>query len=86
MSAEDVILVTGATGNTGFALLQQLETRGARVRAMLRDPSDKRRLRDTAAAIVAGNFDDRRSIEAALTGVTRARWPTQSRSRCRPYG
>jgi nucleoside-diphosphate-sugar epimerase len=31
MLAEDPILVTGATGNTGSTLLQQLEARGARL-------------------------------------------------------
>ena len=28
MHADDLILVTGATGNTGSALLQELEARG----------------------------------------------------------
>ena len=34
----DLILVTGATGNTGSAVLRQLEERGANVRAMVRKP------------------------------------------------
>ena len=41
MHAEEVILVTGATGNTASSLLQQLETRGARVRAMVRRQPDR---------------------------------------------
>jgi nucleoside-diphosphate-sugar epimerase len=44
MQAEEVILVTGATGNTGSTLLQQLETRGGRVRAMVREQPDGGRL------------------------------------------
>ena len=78
MDANDVILVTGATGNTGALLLQQLERRGARVRAMVRGPHDGARLRQTSAAIVGGNFDDPRSLEAALGGVTRAYLVTPS--------
>ena len=51
MLAEDLILVTGATGNTGSTLLQQLEARGARLRAMVRgQPAGA--LRDTPATIV----------------------------------
>jgi hypothetical protein len=71
MRAEEVILVTGATGNTGSALLQQLEGRGARVRAMVRRQPDRGRLRGTSATIVAGDFHDPRSLEAALAGVAR---------------
>jgi uncharacterized protein YbjT (DUF2867 family) len=78
MSSEDWILVTGATGNTGSTLLQALAKRGARVRAMVRDQAGGARLRDTSAAIVVGNFDDPRSIEAALEGVTRAYLVTPS--------
>jgi uncharacterized protein YbjT (DUF2867 family) len=58
MQAEDLILVTGATGNTGSALLQQLKARGTRVRAMVRSHKDEARLAGTAAATVVANFDD----------------------------
>jgi uncharacterized protein YbjT (DUF2867 family) len=78
MHAEDLILVTGATGNTGSAVLEQLEARGASLRAMVRGQPDKTRLRPTSAAIVSGDFDDPRSLEAALEGVTRAYLVTPS--------
>ena len=70
MHAEDVILVTDATGNTGSAVLQQLANRGAVVRAMVRSTKDAARMPNASATVVVGNFDDRRSLEAALEGVT----------------
>jgi uncharacterized protein YbjT (DUF2867 family) len=78
MHADEVILVTGATGNMGSTLLQQLETRGARVRAMVRERPDGGRLPGTSATLVAGNFNDPRSLAAALEGVTRAYLVTPS--------
>ena len=78
MNAEDLILVTGATGNTGSTLLQELERRGAVVRAMVRSSKDAARLPNTSATVVVGNFDDPRSLEAALEGVTHAYLVTPS--------
>src|SRR5262245_49836789 len=72
MQSEDRILVTGATGNTGAAVLQQLEKRGAIVRAMVRSSKDVDRLPKTSATVVEGNFDDPQSLDAALEGVSRA--------------
>ena len=61
MHAEDLILVTGATGNTGAALLQQLEGRDARVRVATRasaprtthEPSSERDLRTVDRTLAA---------------------------------
>jgi uncharacterized protein YbjT (DUF2867 family) len=78
MHADDLILVTGATGNTGSTLLQELERRGAAVRAMVRSSNDAVRLPKTSATVVVGNLDDARSLEAALDGVTRAYLVTPS--------
>ena len=71
MSA-DLILITGATGNTGSALLQQLRGRGAQVRAMVRGQSGTTRLPDPSVETVVADFDDPSSIDAALRGVARA--------------
>jgi uncharacterized protein YbjT (DUF2867 family) len=46
----DLILVTGATGNTGSAVLRQLEERRANVRAMVRK-SDAADRRDSSATL-----------------------------------
>jgi NAD(P)H dehydrogenase (quinone) len=77
MQAEDVVLVTGATGTTGSTLLQHLANCRAVVRAMVRSSTDAARLPNTPATVVVGNFDDPRSLEAALEGVTRAKRATR---------
>jgi uncharacterized protein YbjT (DUF2867 family) len=78
MYAEGLVLVTGATGNTGSALLPQLKARGARVRAMVRGEPGNARVRDASAANAVGNFDDPGSLEAAFEGVARAYLVTPS--------
>ena len=74
----DLVLVTGATGNTGSAVLQQLRERGAHVRAMVRAASDMSRLSEPSVETVVGDFDDVESIDAALKGVARAYLVTPS--------
>ncbi len=68
MHAEDLILVTGATGNTGSALVQQLEARGARVRTMSRGIPDSARRGDTAATGVVGNWRPKPAAECEALG------------------
>src|SRR5262245_43097071 len=87
MHAEERILVTGATGNTGAAVLQQLEKRRAIIRAMVRSTKDAARLPARSATVVVGNVDDPHSLETALNGVTRRIWSRRRvrmprRSRC----
>ncbi|MFI6870672.1 NAD(P)H-binding protein [Nocardia sp. NPDC050406] len=64
-----MILVTGATGTVGRALVDQLVTAGAPVRALTRRPATAA-LPD-AVDVVAGDLNDRASIAAALAGVDR---------------
>jgi uncharacterized protein YbjT (DUF2867 family) len=78
MHAEHLVLVTGATGHTGSTVLEQLDGRGVVVRAMVRSSKDSVRLPNTSATVVVGNFDDPRSLDAALEGVTCAYLVTPS--------
>ncbi len=72
------ILVTGATGTTGSALLRLLEGRGAAVRAMVRREGDAGRLGPTSAEVVTADFDDADSLLVALRGVRAAYLVTPS--------
>lgn len=77
MSQDDgSILVTGATGATGSALVRSLVARGAPVRAMVRNPAAA--ARHEAAPAVVADFDDAGSLAAALVGVDRAYLVTPS--------
>jgi uncharacterized protein YbjT (DUF2867 family) len=78
MPDSEVVLVTGATGNTSSPLLPMLETRGASVRAMIRSPADEARVANGSTTSVVADFDDSASLEAALRGVTRAYLVTPS--------
>jgi uncharacterized protein YbjT (DUF2867 family) len=62
------VLVTGATGNVGSAVIRELLARGAAVRAFVRDRAAE--LPDGVERAV-GDFDDLSSIRAALDGVDR---------------
>jgi len=63
-----VILLTGATGNVGSALLRRLTTRGDRVRCLVRDP---RRLgpERVRVQIALGDLQDPGSFRHAMRGV-----------------
>lgn len=67
------ILVTGATGNIGKELTQQLVAQKVPFRAMVRADKDAEALNalDGVEAVI-GDFDDAASIAEALKGVERA--------------
>ena len=74
------VLVTGATGNTGRAILDELIERGVPVRAMVRTAADRARLPD-GVPVAAADFDDAASVAAALHGAGRAYLVTPSSER-----
>jgi len=62
------ILVTGATGNVGRNVVEQLVKRGADVRALVRDPS-KAGL-GAGVDVVQGDLLDVESLRSAMSGVS----------------
>jgi uncharacterized protein YbjT (DUF2867 family) len=74
------ILVTGATGNTGRAIVDALVERGAPVRAMVRTAADRGRL-PAGVEVVVADFDEAEAIAAALDGAERAYLVTPSSER-----
>ena len=74
------ILVTGATGNTGRAIVDALARRGALVRAMVRAEADRAKL-PAGISVAVADFDDPASIAGALEGAERAYLVTPSSER-----
>ncbi len=65
------ILVTGATGKQGGAVMRRLQEKNFTVRAMTRDPNKReaRALVGHGAEVVRGDFDDPGSLTRAVDGV-----------------
>lgn len=75
-----MILVTGASGNNGRALIRQLSARGTAVRGMVRRPDPMSPSRP-GVEMVTADFDDLASIGRALEGVEGAFLVTNSSER-----
>lgn len=65
------VLVTGATGKQGGAVVRALLASGVPVHALVRDPGSERAraLGDLGAVLVLGDLDDVGSLTAALDGA-----------------
>ncbi|AXH95948.1 NmrA/HSCARG family protein [Ornithinimicrobium avium] len=65
------VLVLGATGGQGGAVVDALLTHRSPVRALVRDPASPaaRRLRSRGVEVVPGSLDDRDSLSTAMRGV-----------------
>ena len=67
------VLVTGATGDTGRATVDELLARGHRVRALAHGQDERsKRLQERGVEVVYGDLLDFGQVKAALTGVQRA--------------
>ena len=67
-----LILVTGATGKTGSAVVAQLREKNARVRALVhRKDARSERLHALGAEVVVGDMFDPVQVEKVMTGVSR---------------
>jgi uncharacterized protein YbjT (DUF2867 family) len=65
-----MILVTGATGTIGSEVVRQLAARGAKVRALTREPA--KAVVPSGVEVVRGDYLDPGSLDAAMSGVTAA--------------
>ncbi len=67
------VLVTGATGDTGRATVDELLARGHQVRALAHGQDDRsKKLRDRGVEVFYGDLLDFGQVRAALNGVQRA--------------
>src|SRR5258708_36676882 len=67
------ILITGATGDTGGYVIEQLLHKGHQGRALVhRRDNRSQRLQDKGVEVVAGDFLDLDAMRAAVKGVHRA--------------
>jgi uncharacterized protein YbjT (DUF2867 family) len=64
------ILVTGATGNVGSAVLGNLGTTDGNLRALAHDESSARSLQDRGVEAVVGDFLEPETLGPALEGVS----------------
>jgi uncharacterized protein YbjT (DUF2867 family) len=71
MTSERTILITGATGKQGGAVIRALSGKGFRLRAMTRKTDSAAALALAAAGVelVRGDLDDAASLKAALAGA-----------------
>jgi len=67
-----VILVTGATGLVGGAVVRELAARGVPIRVLVRSPEKAAALAGPTVEAVVGDFAQPASLDQALRGVTRA--------------
>src|SRR5262249_98669 len=69
--ADKTILVSGATGKQGGALLKYLLRNGWRIRALTRNPRGRaaQKLSESGVEVVQGDMDDVESLKRAARGV-----------------
>ena len=70
MSDTGKVLITGATGNVGSAVLDNLVTTDPGPRVLVRDESKARTMRDRGVEAIVGDFFEPESLAPALEGVS----------------
>jgi len=72
MNASKIILVTGATGRQGGAVVRHLRKRGIPVRALTRDANkpSARALTDSGVEVIVGDLDDVESLVRVMDGAS----------------
>jgi dihydroflavonol-4-reductase len=68
MTPDMTVLVTGATGFVGSAVVRKLRDRGEDVRALVRENSDRRNVDGLGLELVTGDLGDPASLAAAVKG------------------
>ncbi|MGE0253049.1 MAG: SDR family oxidoreductase [Alphaproteobacteria bacterium] len=66
-----MILVIGANGNTGRALVQKLLAKGARVRGLGSNPRSAAAIEAAGAEAIVGDFNDEATLAKAMQGAER---------------
>lgn len=69
MSNQDTVLITGASGFVGSAVARAAQSRGYRVRVLVRPSSPRQNLAGLDAEVFEGDMRDAGSVEQALAGV-----------------
>lgn len=67
-----MILLTGVTGKTGGETAKQLLQKGARLRALVRDPAKAADLQAAGVELVVGDVADADTVRRALQGAEKA--------------
>ena len=86
MPQSKLVLVTGATGKQGGAVVEALLTRGHQVRALTRNSTSSaaNRLRQQGVEIAVGNFTDHDSLVRAARGADAVCMSVHHHSRVTP--
>jgi uncharacterized protein YbjT (DUF2867 family) len=69
MTISGKILITGATGKVGSALLENLGNADTELRALVRDESEAQALRERGVEVTLGDFLEPETLRPALEGV-----------------
>ena len=71
MNSDKTVLVTGATGRQGGAVVRHLQPKGWRLRALTRNPDSyaAKQLARQGVELAQGDLDDPGSLERAARGV-----------------